>query len=164
MPRYHVLSIGDAYDFGAATATAYTVVTARDPLRVHATPGTNTPSIGLLARGSTVEGTGKTAQADGQTFAEVLHPTLNKYGWADLRYLATVGNTAEQLAKQNEADSAQIVADAAAGGQPAPLAQGAKPAGLTPAQLSVSASVGGWTILAIVAAVGAVWYVSRDKR
>lgn len=172
MPRYHVLTIGDAYDFGAigdAGATSYVVTTSRDPLRVHATPGTNTPAIGLLAKGSTVTATGEIAQADGQSFARVLHPTLKVYGWSDLRYLAAADSPAEQAAKQAEADAAQASADAIATSTSAPtpaqtLPTPPKPAGVTPAQVTVSASVGGWTIAALVAAAAAIWYVSRDKK
>lgn len=152
--RYNVMTIGDAYNFGAISGAGpnYVVTTARDPLRVHTGPATAAPTKGLLARGSTVESTGNNEiAADGGYWIEVLHPTLGT-GWSDGRYLADATQPAAIAQSQSANAAAQAAADA-------------KNPGVVNVSIPPSkAASSPWMLIGIAAAVGAIWYVSRDKR
>lgn len=183
MPRqYPVFSIGDVYDFGSLVGTTsdvavYRVVTARDPLRIHTTPGANTPAIGLVAPGTLVQASGKIESAGGLDYAEVQHPTLGAYGWADLRYLASATDANAIAEKQAINNAAQAVLDAGKAASPSapstssssaptpsPLpAPQPQPSGISRTQFQASASLGGWTIVGVVAIAAAVYYVSRKR-
>lgn len=175
MPRhYPVLTIGDVFDFGslsgASDVAIYTVVTARDPLRIHTTPGSSTPAIGLVAKGSSVEASGRIQSAEGRDYAEVKHPTIGAFGWADLRYLAPAMDAAAIAEKLAVNSAAQAVLDQSAPSgpspspSPTPSPSPAPSGGLTRTQFQVSGSLGGWTIVGLAAVVAAIWYVSRDKK
>lgn len=175
MPRqYPVFSIGDVYDFGslaggASDVAVYRVVTAKDPLRIHTTPGANTPAIGLVAPGTLVQASGKIESAGGLDYAEVQHPTIGAYGWADLRYLASATDANAIAEKQAINNAAQAVLDAGKAASssaptPSPLpAPQPQPSGISRTQFQASASLGGWTIVGVVAIAAAVYYVSRKR-